>query len=138
MSKEKTIEKRQEIRKKLIVEQLEKTPIVETSCQKVGIGRSTYYRWRKEDSEFAKRADKALFIGKLLVNDMAESQLMSLVKEKNLSAVKFWLRNNHPQYARKLNINAHLKHERKELTDEQKEIVRKALTLAKLNSPDHD
>jgi ACT domain-containing protein len=130
MSREDTIAKRQETNKKLIVEQLKQTPIVQTACEKVGVGRSTYYRWRKEDNEFAQEADEALLAGKLLVNDLAESKLMSQIRDNELSAIKFWLRNNHPRYARKLNVNANLNHQTNELSDEQKTIVRNALKLA--------
>jgi len=134
MSREDTIAKRKDTNKKLILEQLEKTPIVQTACEKVDIGRSTYYRWRKEDNQFAQKADKALLKGKLLVNDLAESKLMSQIRDNELSAIKFWLRNNHPRYARKLDINANLNHQTDELTNDQKEMVRKALQLADLTS----
>lgn len=46
--------------KKLLLEHLEKTPIVQIACDKSGIGRSTYYRWLQNDPIFAKSAKKAL------------------------------------------------------------------------------
>ena len=85
--------------KKLVIEQLKKNPLVQIACEKVGVVRATYYRWRKEDSEFASLTDAALLEGRSLVNDLAESQLMSAIKDKNISAIIFWLRNNHPTYA---------------------------------------
>ena len=55
-----SIQKRMDNNKELVVEQLKKTPIVQIACEKTGIGRATYYRWRKEDAEFGKLADEAI------------------------------------------------------------------------------
>lgn len=46
--------------KELVIQQLKKTPIVQVSCEKVGIGRATFYRWKQEDQDFATMADEAL------------------------------------------------------------------------------
>ena len=46
--------------KELILSQLKKTPIVQLACEKTGIGRATYYRWRKSDKRFKKNSDCAL------------------------------------------------------------------------------
>jgi hypothetical protein len=88
--------------KELLVEQLKRTPIIETACQKINVGRSTYYYWRLSDPEFAHAADQALKDGTLLVNDLAEATLISLIKERNLGATLFWLRSRHPDYKQKL------------------------------------
>lgn len=117
--------------KELLLEQLRKTPIVETACQKLNIGRSTYYYWRKEDPEFAKKADEALKEGSLLVNDLAESQLISAIKNGNMSGIIFWLRNNHSTYKNRIDITARLEKE-EALTPEQEATVREALRLAAL------
>src|SRR3989338_10447984 len=60
--------------KQAFLEQLPKYPIVQVACEKSGVGRSTYYAWRKDDKEFAKEADKAISSGELFINDMAESR----------------------------------------------------------------
>jgi hypothetical protein len=116
--------------KELLLEQLKKTPIVESACQKLDIGRSTYYYWRKEDKEFAKKADEALRDGSLLVNDLAESQLIAAIKQGNMSGIMFWLRNNHATYKNRIDITAHLE-KQEELTPEQQEIVTHALELSR-------
>ena len=46
--------------KNLLLDHLEKTPIVQIACEKSGTGRSTYYRWLQSDPIFAKKAKKAL------------------------------------------------------------------------------
>lgn len=88
-----------EKQKKALVEQLQKTPIVQLACERTGVGRSTYYQWRAKDKVFARAAERALEAGQFLVNDMAESRLMALIKADNLTAIIFWLKHNHPKYA---------------------------------------
>ena len=88
--KKETIKRRIKKEKELILEQLKRTPIVQVACEKTGIGRSTYYRWKKEDNKFAELADAAILEGSLFVNDMAESQLLSAIRDKNLTAIIFW------------------------------------------------
>lgn len=124
-----TIQKRQTKEKELIIEQLKKTPIVQIAAEKAGIGRATYYRWKKEDSEFSQKAEEALQEGSFLVNDIAESQLMSAIKDKNLTAIIFWLKHHHPAYLTKVEITSVGKEDEK-LTSEQEESVKKALIMA--------
>ena len=88
-----------EKQKKAIVIQLRKTPIVQLACERTGVGRSTYYKWRAGDKIFARVADKALNAGRFFINDLAESKLLGLVKNDNLTAIIFWLKHNHPKYA---------------------------------------
>lgn len=127
-----TIQKRIDKNQELLLEQLKKTPIVQVACEKVGIGRATYYRWRKENETFAEQADSAIDEGASLVNDMAESQLMAAIRDKNLTAIIFWLKNHHPNYATKVEVNARLKADNEVLTPEQEALVTRALQLAAL------
>lgn len=123
---------RQQKEKQLLIGQLRKTPIVQVACEKTDIGRATFYRWKKEDPEFANSVEIALGEGSLLVNDMAESQLMAAIRDQNLTAIIFWLRNHHPNYAAKLEVTARLKADNEVLTPEQEALVTKALRLAAL------
>lgn len=117
--------------KRLLIEQLKKTPVIQVACEKIGIGRATFYRWKNTDEKFATAVNEAISDGNGLVNDMAESQLMSAIKDKNLTAIIFWLRNHHPSYATRVEVTAKLKHD-EELTPEQEELVMKALKLASI------
>ena len=126
------IVKRQEKDKGLLLEKLRNTPIIQVACQQVGMGRATYYRWRKRDKEFARKADEALFDGRAFVNDMAESQLISAIKDNNLGAIIFWLRSHHSSYSPKIEVDANIKIEKEILTPEQELLVKKALKLAGL------
>lgn len=129
---ETSIQKRMEANKELLIEQLKKTPIVQIACEKTGVGRATYYRWRKEDEEFTKATDEAINEGNELVNDMAESQLMAAIRDGNLGGIIFWLKHHHPRYATRVEVTAKLKHDDETLTPEQEALVMKALKLAAL------
>lgn len=112
----------------LFFEELAKVPIVQVACEKTGVSRNSVYRWRKEDKTFASKMDKALAEGVALVNDMSESQLLTLIKEKNWSAISFWLRHRNDNYKDKIEVTT--KEEPEALTPAQAKIVRQALRLA--------
>ncbi len=127
-----TVEKRINADKLLLLEHLRKTPIVEMACSKANIGRTSYYRWRKEDPQFAKDADDALSDGSLLMNDVAEGYLISAIKDKNIAAISLYLKTHHPAYSSKLEINGTIKQTVEELNDEQQLVVKEALRLASI------
>jgi len=115
------------------LEQLRKIPIVQVACEKVGLSRNSVYRWRKADAAFRKSMEEALAEGEELVNDMSESQLLSMIKEKNWSAVSFWLRHRNPKFRERVEITANIQSSQNELTPEQQETVNEALRLASLH-----
>ena len=127
---------RREKTKQLIVEQLKKLPIIQLACEKIGVARSTFYRWRKNDKRFAEETDKAILDGNLLVNDLAESQLISAIRDKNMTAIIFWLKNHHKDYVTRVKLSGKIKTETKLSPDQEKEIVR-ALELANLIGEDN-
>ncbi|MSU45315.1 MAG: hypothetical protein EXS47_01665 [Candidatus Zambryskibacteria bacterium] len=115
------------------LEQLRKIPIVQVACEKVGISRNSVYRWRNEDPEFMKDMEKALSDGEDLVNDMSESQLISMIREKNWHAISFWLRKRSPKFRDRLEINTTTP-PLEEMSSEQKTVVEEALKLASLST----
>lgn len=115
--------------KKLLIENLRKTPIVQFACERSSVSRATYYRWLKQDDKFAKEAETAIEEGSGLINDMAESQLLSAIKDRNMTGIIFWLKNHHQAYTDKLKVSGELTTKSK-LTKEQEASIRKALTLA--------
>jgi hypothetical protein len=125
----KTIQKRKKADQNLLLEQLKKTPIVQFACEKSGIGRATYYRWRKEDHSFAEMADQALQESVSLINDLAESQLLSSIRDKNMTAIIFWLKYRHKSYSNKLELSGEIKTSIGGLTPEQQELLEKAIGL---------
>lgn len=133
---ESTVDIRQAKAKESLIEQLKKTPIVQIACEKANIGRTTYYRWKKEDKEFAQAVESAIHDGADLVSDMAESKLVSSIKDGNLTAIMFWLKNRHKNYATKLEMINAGKQVIEQLTPEQEAIVQKALELATVSLPE--
>ena len=89
---------------KMFLEQLSKSAVIQIACEKTGIGKSTIYRWREKDKEFSKKIEEALLEGKLLVNDLAEAQLISSIKDRNIQGISYWLKHNHPNYKTRVEI----------------------------------
>ncbi len=116
--------------KEEILEILRRTPIVQTACQKIGISRATFYRWKTESKTFAKQAETALAEGCELINDLAESQLLTAIKNQNLTSIMFWLKNHHQTYAEKLQVMAKVESKDSPLTPAQRALIKKALSLA--------
>jgi len=127
---------RQQQQKQLFIDQLRKTPIVQAVCEKVGVSRSSFYRWKQADAEFAKACDEALEEGCQLVNDLAESQLMTAIRDGNLTGVIFWLKNHHVKYRNKLDVTANIIQEK--LRPDQQEVVDEALRLLSLSENEQD
>jgi len=130
------IEARKAREQALLLEQLKKVPIVSIACEKSGIGRATYYRWKKEDLDFSKAADDALAEGTYLVNDMAESHLLAAIRDNNLGAVMYWLKHRNPNYNNKLEVTARIKQDNDALTPEQEAAITEALKMASLGDED--
>ena len=75
--------------KKAILEALEKNlGIVTTACKQVGIGRTTFYDWLKEDEDFKKKVDE---INNVAL-DFTESKLFKLIERENPTAIIFHLK----------------------------------------------
>jgi|SRR3989344_802245 len=87
-----------------IVELLKTTPIVGAACARTGIARATFYRWLKEDPEFAKRIRGSLRIGNHDINDLAFSKLINHIKAGSMPAITFHLSRRHPYYKRRENM----------------------------------
>lgn len=130
MSKNQTIKIKQDKLKQALLEQLKRTPTIELACEKVGVSRMSYYRWCRASKKFAKQADEAIIEGRLFISDVAESQIFSLIKDKKIEAIKFWLAHNAERYGNKLEIKGHITHSSETLTPEQEKLLRKALELA--------
>ncbi len=114
--------------KKLLLEQLRKIPIIQIACEKINVGRTTFYRWQTEDPDFSQEVDKALSAGNEIINDLSESQLINLIREKKLPAIALWLKTHHPRYSDKIEVKINSSDDT--LTPEQEEAIKTALRLA--------
>jgi hypothetical protein len=75
--------------KKALIEALEKSlGVVTTACKLVGIARSTFYEYVKDDPEFAEAVKD---INEVTI-DFAESQLHKQIKDGNTTATIFYLK----------------------------------------------
>lgn len=98
------IQIRQEKEKQIILDQLKKIPIIQIAAEKSGVGRASLYRWRKEDKKFDQQIKEAMTEGVAYINDLSESELISLIRQGKFPAVQLWLKVHHPKYANKLEI----------------------------------
>lgn len=128
--------KKRDQTKTLLVEQLRKGPIVESACQKVGISRMTFYRWKSEDEKFSKEVDQAILDGQKLINDLAESQLISAVNDKNIPAITYWLKHHHPSYKTRIEIEGAIETIQK-LSPEDEALRIKAFKLLGITITEH-
>lgn len=124
-----TITVRQKKEKQALLTILKEMPIIEVACKKTGIGRATYYRWRKEDKNFLRQCEDAVGQGTEFINDMSESQMITLIKEKKMPAIAMWLRHHHKRYGSKAQPYVPIATS-VDLSDEEQELVLKALALA--------
>jgi hypothetical protein len=75
--------------KKAIIEALEKSlGVVTTACKQVGIARSTFYEYLKNDKDFENQVSDIQNIAL----DFAESQLHKQIQSGNTSATIFYLK----------------------------------------------
>lgn len=134
MSRRKTIVARQNKLKEAFLEQLKRTPTIETACQKVGIARATVYRWINGNKHFKKKVEDGLTEGRTFMSDVAENQLFSLIGEKEFKAIKLYLSTHNPRYGNKLELSGSIATKDEPLTKEQKRLIREALRLSTLRN----
>ena len=124
---------RQKGEKRAVVEQLKKTPIIQLACERAGISRATFYRWQEKDKKFNKEVRDAMTEGEMFINELSESQIIALIKDKNFQAIQLWLKNHHPKYTDKIEISGNINNIEEKLAPEQAAVVRAALKLARFN-----
>jgi len=87
-----------EVTKRALLKELEKTDNIYAACHKVGVAPATYYRWIQNDKQFKKDAAAAKRIGRKNIADISEHGLLIKIKEGNMEAIKYGLRHNHKRY----------------------------------------
>jgi hypothetical protein len=124
---DKTKRLKREKEKELLIEQLKRVPIIQLAADKVGIARSSHFRWCKEDAAYARKVEDAIIEGVSVINDGAEAQLINAIRDRDMRAIALWLRSNHPRYANKLEVSGTIN--TRKLTPEEEEIKRKAMRM---------
>lgn len=103
------------------LEELEKTPFILHASKKIGIDKSTVYRWMQKNEKFKKEVEESLNIGRSSLADFAESKLIKKVEEEYFPAIKLVLRHNSPRYHHPRPVTIINTRDHKDvLTDEQK------------------
>lgn len=106
---------------------LARSPIVEAACVKANVGRTTFYRWVREDHEYAKAVNAAMDEGREFISDAAESRLIQAIKDGSVPAITYWLKHNRTQYRNRVEVSGAIGFE---LTPEQEDLIVKGLALA--------
>jgi predicted DNA binding protein len=122
--------------KKQFLDELRRIPIIQVACERTNVSRTSVYRWKNRHPEFAKEIEEALAEGEALVNDMSENQLLVMIRDKNWSAISFWLRHRNPKFKDKVEITTKIIDDK--LSPEQEQIVRKALELGSIIKKEDD
>ena len=89
-----------------IVESIQNGASVMVACEAGRIGRTTFYKWMKEDEEFKKQLNYYLDFGRRSVNDLAESVIIKKINNGDIDCSKFWLKNKHQDYIRPIIVNS--------------------------------
>tara|TARA_R110002167_G_scaffold109315_2_gene278681 strand:- start:6648 stop:6998 length:351 start_codon:yes stop_codon:yes gene_type:complete len=83
------MDKSRHIKKEKVLEALEQAlGVVTFACKAAGVGRSTFYKWMKEDEEFAKKVKDIEGVAL----DFVESQLFAQIKDHSTAATIFYLK----------------------------------------------
>ncbi len=83
------MDKSRHIKKEAMLQALENSlGVVTVACKQTNTPRSTYYKWLKEDEDFAKSVKEV----ENIALDFAESQLHTQIKDGSTSATIFYLK----------------------------------------------
>ena len=80
---------KQHLKKEQFIEALEQSMgIISHAAKKVGVDRTTPYRWMKEDEEYRRRVEEVSAIPL----DFTESKLFEAINDGNITAIIFYLK----------------------------------------------
>lgn len=132
MSRRDSIQARQNKIKEALLEQLRRTPTIETACLKIKVSRATVYRWVAASKKFEKQIDEAQQQGRAFMLDVAENQLFSLIGESKFEAIRLYLTTHNPRYSNRLELSGSVATKDEQLSKSQKKLIREALKLSSL------
>ncbi|MFA5878466.1 MAG: hypothetical protein WC845_03830 [Candidatus Staskawiczbacteria bacterium] len=91
--------------RKEFLEILKEYPIISIACRRAKIDKATIYRWLKRNRKFANQVEHSLGLGRNAVSDLAESQLITSIRNGDQKSIKFWLENNCKRYVKPRPVN---------------------------------
>jgi hypothetical protein len=81
-----------------LLQMLSEGATVKSACQKMGLNRTTYYSWYKNNIDFRNHADEAIVLGKHSIRDLAFSTVVKEAHGGNLKASIFLLQHYDPDF----------------------------------------
>lgn len=84
--------------KKKYLEMLEESPFPTIVARKLGINKSTIYRWKKKDYEFRHKVEDAIQRGRESMTEVVEGVTYSEAKKGNMQACRLILESNDKRY----------------------------------------
>jgi hypothetical protein len=83
------MQQKQHIKKEKFIEALEQSMgIISHAAKKIGVDRTTPYRWMREDEEYKSRVEEVLNVPL----DFVESKLFEAINHNNITAIIFYLK----------------------------------------------
>lgn len=90
-------------KKQEFLDALQQYPFIKYAAKKVGIDRSTAYRWIIDSFDFDSEVQATMRSGRRELCDDAEFALIKKIrKEEDMTAIKFFLENNSEHYSKKI------------------------------------
>ena len=86
----------------------------------------------KISKKFASEIEAALNEGREFINDLAESQVITLIQQGDIAAVRLWLQHNSNRYANKLELSGTVTTKDEPMTAAEKILLRKAFKHSSL------
>ena len=81
-------ERKRRRKKALLLEELrDSLGLVSSACDKVGVGRTTFYEWLKNDPEFARQVDEI----EERALDFVESKMFQAIQNGDVRLIQFYL-----------------------------------------------
>src|SRR3989344_554505 len=93
--------------KNKFLDELRKTSIVTSACNKTGISRATIYRWIKKDPSFRELVDEAKSMGIEVMCDAAELVIFSGIKDKKFQSARYYLEHHSKRYMTRMTKQMH-------------------------------
>ncbi|MBR4833080.1 MAG: hypothetical protein IKU86_01945 [Thermoguttaceae bacterium] len=82
------VERKRRRKKALLLEELRNSlGLVSSACDKVGVGRTTFYEWLKNDPEFARQVDEI----EERALDFVESKMFQAIQNGDVRLIQFYL-----------------------------------------------
>lgn len=84
--------------KKKYLEILEESPFPTIVAKKLGVDKSTIYRWKKKDSDFRYKVENAIEKGRESMTEVVEGVTYTEAKKGNMQACRMILESNDRRY----------------------------------------